>query len=219
MKNIILIDTDGEQLISSIDDGTNSLYINGTEVDSSNWIGTGNYVTTVGGHTITIAKVADLNGNVMIQKVSEYNYKLTSLSLLYPVYQDQNGNIIVTGDLTVNEQILSDWVIETGTSNSFNYRKWSDGRLEAERIWNIGQVTLSTTETSTTKVSNEVTIPTPSIMTSGEVEVTYVGNSSNSAVYLERITRKSFRLAKNTTANVTTQGNTVVLRVVNGRWK
>ena len=110
------------------------------------------------------------------------------------------------------------YVIETGTSNSFKFWKWSDGRLEAERIWNIGQVTLSTTETSTTKVSGEVTIPTPSIMTSGEVEITYCGNTSTSAVYLERVTRTTFRLAKNTTANVTTQNNTFVLRLVNGRW-
>lgn len=111
------------------------------------------------------------------------------------------------------------YVIETGTSNSFYCRKWSDGRLEAERIWNIGQVTFSTTETSTTKVSGEITIPTPSIMTSGEVEVTYVGNSSTSATYLERVTRTSFRFAKNTTATVTLQGVTVVLRLVNGRWR
>ena len=110
------------------------------------------------------------------------------------------------------------YVIETGTSNSFHYVKWSDGRLEAERIWNVGQVTISTTETSTTKVSGEITIPTPTIMTSGEVEITYCGNTSNSAVYLERVTRTTFRLAKNTTANVTTQNNTFVLRLVNGRW-
>ena len=110
------------------------------------------------------------------------------------------------------------YVVETGTSNSFKYWKWSDGRLEAERIWNVGQVTISTTETSTTKVSGEITIPTPTIMTSGEVEITYCGNTSNSAVFLERITRTTFRLAKNTTANVTTQNNTFVLRLVNGRW-
>lgn len=113
----------------------------------------------------------------------------------------------------------ADYVIETGTNNSYTYIKWASGRLEAERVWNIGQVTLSTTETSTTKVSGEVTIPTPSIMTSGEVEITYCGNTSTSAVYLERVTRTTFRLAKNTTANVTTQNNTFVLRLVNGRWK
>lgn len=110
------------------------------------------------------------------------------------------------------------YIVETGTSNSFKYWKWSDGRLEAERIWNAGQVTISTTETSTTKVSGEITIPTPTIMISGEVEITYCGNTSNSAVYLERVTRTTFRLAKNTTANVTTQNNTFVLRLVNGRW-
>ena len=91
--------------------------------------------------------------------------------------------------------------------------------MEAERVWNVGQVTVSTTETSTTKVSGEVTIPTPSIMTSGEVEVTYVGNTSNSATYLERVTRTTFRIAKNSTSNVTLQAVTVVLRLVNGRWK
>lgn len=84
MKNIININTSGEQLISSVDDGTNTLFINGNAIASSNWVGTGNYTTTIEGHNITIAKVADLNGNIIIQKVSDYNYTLNKTSTMLP---------------------------------------------------------------------------------------------------------------------------------------
>lgn len=76
MKNIIEINTDGEQLISSVNDGTNTLYINGTLIDSSEWIGTGNYTATIEGHNITIAKIADTNGIVQLIRNSAYNYAL-----------------------------------------------------------------------------------------------------------------------------------------------
>ena len=102
MKNTLIITTDNDALVSSIDDGTNTLFINDTEIPSSDWVGTGNYTTTVEGHSITIAKIPDLAGNIMIQKVSDYNYKLVSKTNLIPVYQDDQGNVNITGDLTVN---------------------------------------------------------------------------------------------------------------------
>ena len=164
-------------------------------------------VTTEG----TLLNAANLNTQTQLDNTVQNIFETAGMAS--GAYQ--NGVSDALGFL-ISSRIA--YIVGTGTSNSFKYWKWSDGRLEAERIWNIGQVTISNTETSTTKVSGEVTIPTPSIMTSGEVEVAYVGNSSNSAVYLERVTRTSFRLAKNTTANVTTQNNTFVLRLVNGRW-
>lgn len=80
MKNFISISTDSEDLYGSIDDGTNRLFINDVEVDSSEWVGTGNYTVTVEGHIVTIAKVADLNKNVGIKKTGEYTYALFKYS-------------------------------------------------------------------------------------------------------------------------------------------
>lgn len=164
-------------------------------------------VTTPG----TLLNAANLNTQTQLDNTVQNLFETAGMTS--GTYQ--NGVSDALGFL-ISSRIA--YIVETGTSNSFKYWKWSDGRLEAERIWNVGQVTISTTETSTTKVSGEITIPPPTIMTSGEVEITYCGNTSNSAVYLERVTRTTFRLAKNTTANVTTQNNTFVLRLVNGRW-
>ena len=93
MKNVLVIDTDGEKLVSSVNDGTNRLFINGNEIASSNWIGSGNYTDTVNGHAITIAKAPNLNGNYELIKVSDYNYKFVRnkseqerlIDLIYPV--------------------------------------------------------------------------------------------------------------------------------------
>lgn len=91
MKNIIDINANGEVLVSSVNDGTNTLYINGTEINSSQWIGSGSYTATVEGHAITIAKAPDLSGNIQLIRISEYNYrliKLRSFNNVLDVYQD-----------------------------------------------------------------------------------------------------------------------------------
>lgn len=108
MKNIINIDAAGNQLASSVNDGTNTLFINGNQVASNNWVGSGSYTTTVNGKTLTIAKVADLTGNIIIQKTGNYTYKLAKAIQGFYVYQDENGNINVAGNLTINGQILFD---------------------------------------------------------------------------------------------------------------
>ena len=100
MKNTLMITTDNDDLVSSVDDGTNTLFINDTEIPSTDWVGTGNYTTTVEGHSITIAKIASLTGNVMIEKVSSFSYRLVAVSEKYPVYQDAEGNVTVSGNVT-----------------------------------------------------------------------------------------------------------------------
>jgi hypothetical protein len=137
MKNIILITEDGEQLISSTDDGTNTLYINDNEIPSSNWIGSGNYTTTVNGHAITIKKCTDLNGNCQLIKLSDYNYEmrktalagqLQMLNYIYPV-----GSYYETSDASFDPNVVwgGTWILESGgrvhisagkmTNNSTNY--------------------------------------------------------------------------------------------------
>ena len=91
MKNIIIINANGEVLVSSVNDGTNTLYINEVEIDHSQWIGSGSYTATVEGHNITIAKAAEYTGNIQLIRISEYNYKLVrlrSFSSVLDVYQD-----------------------------------------------------------------------------------------------------------------------------------
>jgi len=80
MKNVLVISTEKEELLSNVNDGTNTLYINGSAIPSTDWTGTGNYTATVEGHAITIAKVDDTSGNITLEKVSDYNYKLKKLS-------------------------------------------------------------------------------------------------------------------------------------------
>lgn len=99
MKNTLIITTDNDDLVSSVDDGTNTLFINDTEIPSNQWVGSGNYTTTVEGHNVTIAKIASLTGNVMIEKVSNFSYKLVSVIKMIPIYQDEEGNVYIEGNL------------------------------------------------------------------------------------------------------------------------
>lgn len=80
MKNLLVISTTGEELLSNVDDNTNRLFINNTEIPSSDWVGTGSYSATVEGHTITIAKISELSGNIWLEGVSAYNYRLKTIS-------------------------------------------------------------------------------------------------------------------------------------------
>ena len=76
MKNLLQITSAGEDLLGTVDDGTNRLFINDTEIASSAWTGTGSYTGSFSGHTITIAKIADTSGNVAIRKTGTYTYEL-----------------------------------------------------------------------------------------------------------------------------------------------
>ena len=111
------------------------------------------------------------------------------------------------------------YVVEEGTSGGWFYRKWNNGRLDAERIWNVGQVTLGTAEGTTHRASNDLTVPTFSMAISGSVEAVYLGTSSNSPTFMERVTPAKVRVAKVITSNVTLQNVTFALRLVGGMWK
>lgn len=76
MNNELQISTAGEDLLASIDDGTNRLFINNTEIDSSDWVGSGTYTTTVSGHSISITKIDSLSGNIGLKRLSDYSYQL-----------------------------------------------------------------------------------------------------------------------------------------------
>lgn len=71
MKNILNIDNGIPTLLSNVDDGTNTLYINDELVPSSEWTGTGYYTFTSGGLTFTIQKIRDDSGNIMLQLIEQ----------------------------------------------------------------------------------------------------------------------------------------------------
>ena len=116
-----------------------------------------------------------------------------------------------------------DFVIEEGATadaSPWRYRKWNSGRLDAERAWNIGQVTIGTAELeNTVMVSSSVTANLPSMAVSGSLEISLMGTSSNSPIFMERIGTRDFRLAKVGSASVTLQNVTVAVRTVGARWK
>lgn len=119
MKNIIQISTTAEEIITSIDDETNRLYINDQQISSSDWTGTGFYSGTFEGHTVTIKKVSDLNGNVGIRKTADYTYELykhkTDTTVFHEVTDDSDptklivklknkeGTELVTNDINASD--------------------------------------------------------------------------------------------------------------------
>jgi hypothetical protein len=78
MKNVLIHDGTAQQMLSNVDDGTNTLFINGIEIPSADWVGSGYYTQVIEGTTISIAKIAVLSGNIMLQKVSDNNYQMVS---------------------------------------------------------------------------------------------------------------------------------------------
>lgn len=76
MRNTLVIDTESGELLvaSSVDVGENSLYINGTQIPSSSWIGSGTYSTTIGGVTYSITKAESSAGNLQMIADSETSY-------------------------------------------------------------------------------------------------------------------------------------------------
>ena len=76
MKNILDHDGTSQIMLGNVNDGSNTLFINGTEIPSSSWVGTGNYTQVIGSTTITIKKVSNLNGNVMLQQIGVNQYQL-----------------------------------------------------------------------------------------------------------------------------------------------
>lgn len=115
--------------------------------------------------------------------------------------------------------IQTDLVIESGTVDGWDYKKYASGKLEADRVYNIGQYTINTTEVSPIRIGGQFTLPTPSFMTSGYIAATLMASTSNSACFLEHISETVVRIAKVTTGQVTLQNMRIVITVVNGRWK
>lgn len=89
MKNVLNHNGTSQLLLSNVDDGSNSIFINDAEIPSSQWVGSGDYTQTIAGTTITIAKIADLSGNIMLQKTGTNTYQLVK------GYNQGSGNYLI----------------------------------------------------------------------------------------------------------------------------
>lgn len=74
MKIEFTITENTVELLSNTDTGDNTLIINGVEIPSSSWVGSGYYVYD----GISIKKISSLSGNVFCNKVSDTEYELAA---------------------------------------------------------------------------------------------------------------------------------------------
>jgi hypothetical protein len=80
MKNVLTYKNGSQDLLANVDDGSNTIYINDSLIPSTDWVGTGTYTTVVTGTTISIERISDLSGNIMLQKQAENEYALVRKS-------------------------------------------------------------------------------------------------------------------------------------------
>lgn len=83
----------GLELLSSIDIGVNSFILNGTVINPTEWIGSGNYTFTINGLTYTIQKASSQGGNWQLIQDTDFTYHFRNarsktqeiIDLIYPV--------------------------------------------------------------------------------------------------------------------------------------
>ena len=80
MKNVLTYNNGSQDLLANVDDGSNTIYINDSLIPSTDWVGTGTYTTVVTGTTISIERISDLSGNIMLQKQADNEYALVRKS-------------------------------------------------------------------------------------------------------------------------------------------
>ena len=114
MKNTLSINNGIAMLLVCLDDGSNSFFINDTEIPSSSWVGSGTYTYISGGVTFVINKVSDTDGNIMLIQVDTYEFSLIKK-------EDHES----TYGLSINGTTLS--IIENGGSSSVTIPKGDKG--------------------------------------------------------------------------------------------
>ena len=124
MKNIIIIDAEGEQLVSSVDDGSNALFLNDTEIDSGAWVGSGYYTTTLEGYELTVKKADSLDGNVILVKTDAYTYELRVID------DSEHGTATSYNDLADKPQIEGVTLRGNKTYEDLNLQPISNAEME-----------------------------------------------------------------------------------------
>lgn len=97
-----------------------------------------------------------------------------------------NANTLNNPDITslkIGGETVADWVIETGTNNSWNYKKWHSGKYEAWRYYQATALTI-TTASAGTYYGGERDFAFPSFHQSLESCVYGNTSSQGSGVYI-----------------------------------
>ena len=120
MKNILNHNGTNQLLLANVDDGTNSIVINGEELDPTYWVGENSYVVLIDGTPIGIRQISSNSGNIMMRKVSdavnEYQLVRQSDALCY----SHVGQIIESTTLATLEDVQAiygsdtTWIQHTG---------------------------------------------------------------------------------------------------------
>jgi len=120
MKNILNHNGTSQLLLANVDDGTNSIVINGEELDPTYWVGENSYVVLIDGTPIGIRQISSNSGNIMMRKVSghvnEYQLVRQSDALCY----SHVGQIIHSTKLATLEDVQAiygsdtTWIQHTG---------------------------------------------------------------------------------------------------------
>ena len=159
MKNILIISTTEEELLSNINDGTNRLFINGMEIPSTDWVGSGNYEATVEGHAIVIKKIDTLTGNISLARTAEYTYEMrrrtpSSTTGVQSIEQtttshDDGGTNIITCTLTDGTE-TEFYILNGNKGSQGDPGSTPDVGATASVDANTGTPAVTVTETGTT---------------------------------------------------------------------
>ena len=112
MKNVLTYRNETIMLLANVDDGTNRLFINDEEIPSSQWVGTGNYTKTIDGVTISITKIANLSGNIVLKKVTDTSFRLVKKA--EALQQSYIGMITTSTTLDTLEKAMNFTLISEG---------------------------------------------------------------------------------------------------------
>ena len=191
MKNSLFTNNNGSfKLLSTVNDGSTSLYINGVEIGAAYWVGSGTYVYVDGNYTYRIGQAATNSGNWQLIQDDEYNYHFAKvkdrtteyLDIFYPVgsYYETSNTVF-----NPNTEWGGTWELENGglvhIGSGAGYSVGDTGGEETH--------TLTKTESGLPSHGHEFIRPT--VSSSGSVTGGITGGSHHHAVGWSSVNRGS----------------------------
>lgn len=122
----------------------------------------------------------------------------------------------------------ADYVIEEGTSDGWEYRKWASGKYEAEKVDNIGTVSLSsayfTIEGSVkmwlcSAIPSSTPTPPHTLVSDYSILYEYLSNSTGYTFVVKTSADGKIQLARAGSEAISLSNVKLVYKILNGRWK
>lgn len=149
--------------------------------------------------------------NLEEEKVSGSNFSLPEfISVDEPnEILGVDGTLEIDGDVYINTKKLGAWIVDSGTTDNWHWRKYSDGTFDCWRQYAFKATSTSssgnTYYTNTETVNLPFTVKSGVMVGAGNTELVWVGNTNVST------TSVSFRMGKGNTISTST---TYSLRLV-----